>query len=584
MRYPHPLKSLKLLLIAWFFLSIGALACIDVFYVLSRQNTASDFLFDVAVTTAAVIVLMVPFYLVARGMIRRWMQAEARLESIVDSLPDTIFELNDRGHLCYANRTATATFGYQEGELDDDHLWEILEESGTAREDMRQMIASRQEYVTREYTGVRKDGTTFPVLISASLDTDGTHIKGILGIIKDISERKTLEDELRKSRKLFQALVEHSGDVFTIVGSDGKVTYNSPSVEEVFGFTPEEMIGRFSADLVHPDDRDKIVQALAEALDHPGYKRKIEYRGFHKNGEVVTVEALGTSLTDDPDVQGIVMSVRDVTDRKKTEEELRSMNVELESYARMVSHDLQAPLSAAVLNAQALLKTAKRLPEVEPREELEEMAGIILDAVSDSVRLTKDLLALAEAGYRPSRTSMVDIGDIVARVVSDHAGEIEERGVRIKVSGTLGQVRSSPTQMYQLFSNVIGNAIRYGSARRPVVVIKCTFDEPGRSHGYLVRDNGPGVREGDEEAIFQPFFKGQEGGHGIGLATAARIVAVHGGGIRAYNNGGACFEFHIDDLDDFVTGGARGRQSQGEVQYGACEAEQAASVGDSGRG
>lgn len=584
MKYPHPLKSLKAIFILWFFLSIGALVCIDAFYLLSRQDTASGFLFDVSITTAAIVVLMVPFYFVARRMIRRWTQAEARLESIVDSLPDTIFEMDERGRLTYANRTATTTFGYQDGELEDDRLWEILEESEAAREDMRMMIASRREFETREYTGVRKDGTRFPVLISARLDAEGDRIKGILGVIKDISERKALEDELRKSRKLFQALVEQSGDVFTIVGADGKLTYNSPAIEEVFGFSPEETIGRLSGEFVHPDDRDKIGQVLSEAMEHPGNQRRIEYRGFHKNGEIVTVEALGRSLTDDPDVQGIVMSVRDVTERKRTEEELRSMNLELQAYARMVSHDLQAPLSAAVLNAQALVKTAKRLPDAQQKEQLVEMAGVILDAVSDSVRLTKDLLSLAEAGYRPFETSIVDVGDIVSRVITDRAGEIEERGVRIKVSGDLGEVRSSPTQMYQLFSNIIGNAIRYGSASRPVIIVKRTFDEPGRTHGYLVRDNGPGIRHGDEEAIFQPFFKGQQGGHGIGLATAARIVAVHGGSIRAYNNGGACFEFDIGDLDGYVRSGIRGHQYMSVEQPEPYEQEKAAAGGFTGRG
>lgn len=147
----------------------------------------------------------------------------------------------------------------------------------------------------------------------------------------------------------------------------------------------------------------------------------------------------------------------------------------------------------------------------------------------------------------PDTVSSVDVSEVVARVLEENMGRIESDGVKIRVDDNLGTVIEHPTHVYQVFSNLIRNAIKHNDSRSPVVEVTFLGTEEGYGHRYLVRDNGSGIPPGDLEKVFLPFFKGESGETGIGLATVDKIVRGYGGEIRAYNAGGACFEFILKD-------------------------------------
>jgi signal transduction histidine kinase len=103
--------------------------------------------------------------------------------------------------------------------------------------------------------------------------------------------------------------------------------------------------------------------------------------------------------------------------------------------------------------------------------------------------------------------------------------------------------------MYQLFGNLVSNAIKHNDSNNPEIYISRSGDVDGRTHRFVVRDNGPGIEESKGLEIFSPFVKGVRGGTGIGLSIVKKIVDVYSGCITAYNCNGACFEFLINDED-----------------------------------
>jgi signal transduction histidine kinase len=233
---------------------------------------------------------------------------------------------------------------------------------------------------------------------------------------------------------------------------------------------------------------------------------------------------------------------------ERLNEDLRRINVELEGYAHTVSHDLKGPLTALMLASTTLQDLMREGDLYSRRQEIEDVLEIINNNVWKSSDLTDGLLVLAEAGQRPKDVERVDVSEVVERIRHENSSEMEQRAAELVAVEPLGGVIASPTHIYQLFANLIRNCIKHCVSDHPVITVKHLGDDPDGSHRYLVRDNGKGIPPELLDKIFEPFFKGETGGAGIGLATVSRIVDVYGGKVRAYNDNGACFEFNLKDF------------------------------------
>ena len=241
---------------------------------------------------------------------------------------------------------------------------------------------------------------------------------------------------------------------------------------------------------------------------------------------------------------GKLVTLRDISDLKRAELELKSINAELDWFAHSVSHDLKAPISSVCMAADVLA----RLLEGTDRTDVLDVAAMISRNAWNASERVKLLLKLAESGLAPTDTMGVDVRATVGDVLDDLSSTIEERSATIEVADDLGTVVASPTQIYQVFSNLIGNALAHSDRSGPRVrVLRLDHAESGE-HVFLVCDNGAGIAPERLEKIFLPFQKSERtGGTGIGLAIVRKIAEVYAGSVRAYNDKGACFEFTMND-------------------------------------
>ncbi|MBU1671836.1 MAG: HAMP domain-containing protein [Actinobacteria bacterium] len=234
---------------------------------------------------------------------------------------------------------------------------------------------------------------------------------------------------------------------------------------------------------------------------------------------------------------------------KSSKEELERMNLELKGFAHTVSHDLKGPLTSMTVAGSILEERVMAVSTEEERKDAKEMATIISRSTMSMARLIDDILALAEAGQQPREVSRVDVGEVVKRIMNERNSAIEERGIEVKLSEDLGHVVASEAHVYQVFTNLIGNAIKHNESAKPVIGVSYLGDDLDGGHRYLVRDNGSGIPGWELDKIFVPFFKGRTGETGIGLSTVENIIKVYGGEIQAYNDGGACFEFVLHEFE-----------------------------------
>jgi signal transduction histidine kinase len=253
----------------------------------------------------------------------------------------------------------------------------------------------------------------------------------------------------------------------------------------------------------------------------------------------------------------LARSFNDMTDalnRSHTELDARTRDLErsnhdLEQYAQMASHDLQAPLATIDLYLRII---ERRLPDASQEELLQLLEGV--GGSTDRMRsLVRDLLHLARVGRGEPRREPLDTGEVLDQALEDLAGPITDKGADV-TAGPLPVVSGDRGQLSLLFQNLVGNAIKFSDADAPQVNVTASVE--GAQAQFAVRDNGIGIDPQHAERIFQPFQRlhGEDRyeGTGIGLAICQRIVSHHGGRIWAESSVGAgsTFRFTLPLADD----------------------------------
>ena len=324
----------------------------------------------------------------------------ARLASFPELDPNPIVETNVAGRPTYLNPMAQAHFpdlrdlGAAHPALAD------LEEAN------RRVWSAGGRPFGRE---IEVGGRFYQQTISRTPEGGLLRIYGV-----DVTERRRAEDALREREERFRSLVQNASDIILVLDEGGTITYESPAVERVLGYAPEERVGSSVFDVIHPDDRAPVARVLSEHHDRPGPFPPVEYRVRDKGGVWRHFEAVGENLLHDPAIGGIVVNVRDVTGRRRTEEALRQSE---ELYRSVVEQAAEGIFlldteTMRVLEANAALAaTLGYAPE--------ELRGLSFYDVSAHDRESVDRnaalatregrLSLGERQYRRKDGALVDV-------------------------------------------------------------------------------------------------------------------------------------------------------------------------------
>ena len=157
-------------------------------------------------------------------------------------------------------------------------------------------------------------------------------------------ERNQAEEALRRSEEYFRLLTENAPDIISILEADRTIRYVSHSIEQVLGYKQEDVIGKNYSGFIHPDDLPDVMKTFDRLIKEPGFILFLQARRRHKDGSWRILEMMANNLIDNPAVKGVVVNSRDITERKKTELELKRSNEDLKQFASAASHDLQEPL------------------------------------------------------------------------------------------------------------------------------------------------------------------------------------------------------------------------------------------------
>jgi len=349
------------------------------------------------------------------------------------------------------------------------------------------------------------------------------------------TERGRAVEALERREEHYRSLIENSLDLVSILNFDGTIRYASPSHERILGYALDELVGQNALEFVHADDLSAIREALARA----DASASMELRFRHKDGNWRVLESVGRNLASVPGVRGVVVNSRDITDRRRLEEQLHHSQ-RLEAVGRLaggVAHDFNNLLMVISGYSQMLLDTM--LPGDPARDDLEQIAK----AAKRATDLTHQLLAFSRRHVtRPALINvnelMLDMERMLRRVMGEDIEVVTELGPDLK------NVQADPGQIEQVILNIAVNA-RDAMPKGGKFTIKTAAlgvrDEIGPEQAGLeaseyvmlsLADTGAGMDSRVLARLFEPFFTTKEHGTGLGLSTSYGIIKRSGGDIR----------------------------------------------------
>ncbi len=253
-------------------------------------------------------------------------QSEKNLAEVLSAINRTtaVIEFNTKGEIIEVNDIFLNLIKYTKEELiGKSYLIFIKEEEQSENIfnlSWENIIAGKTD--NNEFKWSNKFG--YNIWLTASYNPvldENNNVKRIIVFINDITDKKIIENKLQESETRFRTLVQNSSDIITILKPDGNTVYESPSFFRIFGYSEKDIIGNSIFQFIHPDDIEKVTYEFEKRIQNGGVSDAVEFRFKHLNGNWIYIEAIVNNLLELPGINGIVINSRDITERKKAQEE-----------------------------------------------------------------------------------------------------------------------------------------------------------------------------------------------------------------------------------------------------------------------
>lgn len=436
-------------------------------------------------------------------------QLKEEYETVFNTAQDAIFlfdversETEYEFRLLHLNPAHEALSGLSTEEDRGKTPVELLgEEQGTeVASNYRRCVEARAPISYEEELEFPAESTCWETHLAPVIEDD--EVTQIVGIGRDISDRREREQELER----YQTIIEALADPVYTLDADGYITYVNNAYLELTGYSRETIIGEHVSEIIAETDYE-TGQSIIEDLLHEDDRQtgSWETERLTTDGDLIPCEIHVALLTGEgSEFQGTVGIVRDISDRVERERQLRRERNRLDRFASMVSHDLRSPLNVA----QGRLELAAETGD-----------GEHLDAVADSLdrmeALTHELLMLARAGEDVGETEAVELAALAESVWQS----IETASARL-ITDTERTIQADRIRLKQLLENLYRNAVEHGGNEANVTV----GDLP---NGFYVEDDGPGIPADEHDRIFESGYSTKDGGTGMGLDIVQEIVEAH---------------------------------------------------------
>jgi len=499
----------------------------------------------------------------AEAMTLSLRENEERFRSVVDTALDGIILINERGIIEFCNAATQRIFGYAAGEMLGNNIKMLMPEPYHSQHDgyLHRFVHTGEARIIgmgREVTGLRKDGTTFPMDLSVGEMHLGSQRK-FTGMVHDVTERKRAEDELRETMGLQHAILESASHAIISTTVEGTITSFNPAAEKMLGYKADELVGKETPAVFHlPEEvvarAKKVSDELGRTVE-PGFEVFVaksrlgvidenEWTYVCKDGGQIPVLLSVTAQRDEENnLTGFLGIASDISERKKID---RLKN----EFVSTVSHELRTPLTS--------IRGSLGLVAGGVAGEISAQAKSLIDiAYKNSerlVRLINDILDVEkiESGKMEMNLKQYDLMSLINQSIEANRAYGETYGVSFRVTESLPgvQVNIDHDRLMQVMANLLSNAAKFSPADGEVEIAVRKW-----KHGVrvMVSDKGSGIPEAFRSRIFQKFSQAdssdtrQKGGTGLGLSISKAIIERMGGeiGFDSAAGEGSVFYFEL---------------------------------------
>lgn len=448
-----------------------------------------------------------------------------RFALAVEASPTGMIMINRAGEIELLNSQIVTMFGYQKEELLGQKIETLVPDRFKTKHPEHRLVffekpKARLMGAGRDLFGQRKDGTEFPVEIGLNpLITEESSY--VLASVVDITERK-------KEQEKFRLAIESTPAGILMVNKMGEIELANEQILKMFKYKKEELIGQKVEVLVPERFRE----------NHPNYRKSYfmkpqtramgtgrDLYGLRSDGTEFPVE-IGLNPLETQSGIFVLASVIDITERKQAEEIIKESNAELERFAYVVSHDLKAPLRGIATISEWVIEEYQEKLDQKGKKYFELLASRVkqLQALIDGI------LQYSRIGQIKEESEKIDLNHVITEIKTIL---MPPKHIQISIQGSLPIIYAAKIHIYQLFQNLISNAIKYNDKAQGKIVIGAT--ENLKEWEFFIKDNGIGIEDKYKDKVFELFQtlgnKENEDSTGVGLTLAKKIVDFYKGKI-----------------------------------------------------
>lgn len=480
-------------------------------------------------------------------------EQEEEYSEIINAVHDVIFTIDEAGLFGFLNPAWNEITGFSVsdslGTAAVDYVYPHDRES-FQKALKNQSSANTTNTVNFEIRLLKAGGAYCWVKFSFTLYFDR---KGIFskaqGTITDIHQRKMAEIAQKESEEKFRLMSENMSDVTCLHKTDGTYSYASPSIYDMLGFEPEEMMGKMTYDFVHPEDRQQVYESThLPLLKGVANKGVSTLRLRRADGSYIWVETITQAIKKGARIESILSVTRDISERievememKKALEKEKELNELKSRFVSMASHEFRTPLTSIKSSIQLLEMYAEELKnDVKPMFDKHFSKMVVqIDRLSD---LMNNILVLGrtEADKIPFEPEEVDLKIEIEKIIRmDYAPWQDGRTLSVQVKGEERPVFVDINLMGHIVNNMLSNAFKYSKGKpSPEIVLQYDAD----CYEIQVKDYGIGIPQEEQDQLFSSFFRADNTinieGTGLGLVILKQFVELHHGTVEVKSKEG----------------------------------------------
>ncbi|TAL69913.1 MAG: PAS domain S-box protein [Bacteroidetes bacterium] len=494
-------------------------------------------------------------------------ESEQKYRYIVDNSLAGIYQITLDGNIIYGNEFMINMMEYDGDDYISINILQFYK-NPNQRERLLSEIKANGEVKDFEVELSTFKGNTITVLINSRLEGNI-----LSGIVYNITERKKAEEELSKLRKA----VETSGEVIFMTNTDGIITFINPEFTNLYGWQPDEVLGKVTPRIMKSGitEPEFYINLWNTLLNKEVFKWEVQNKT--KEGSFIFIESSANPILDDKgNITGFLAIQKDISDRKRIEQEIlfakekaEDMNRLKSSFLANMSHELRTPMNG-IMGFSQILQYEEDINNVH------EITGLVYKSSKRLMETLNSILDLSriESGDMYPVYNYADVIDLAKETINLYQSDAQRNGIELKLDTDIDNYYISTDQklVIDILNNLVNNAIKFTPDGEVVLAIKKLITDNKEFVLLEVRDTGIGVHEKDYDTIFDEFRQASEGlnrgfeGTGLGLTLTKKYVELLGGTIKVRSKLGEGSTFTVSlpvydklltetesDIDEFVT-------------------------------